>query len=91
MSDIGRKLLAEIRDEDVNRWKLAMKTKRTVQGEPLSTRRKNMALDVLCQILRLAKRRGLTSDKLLIDTKPFKNDENEGEVNPFSEEEVETP
>jgi integrase len=89
-SDIGRKLLAEIGDEDVNRWKPAMETKRTVQGESLSTRRKNMALDVLCQILRLAKRRGLTSDKLLIDTKPFKNDENEGEINPFSEEEVET-
>lgn len=89
-SEIGKKPLAEITDADINRWKLEMETKRTVQGGPLSTRRKNMALDVLCQILRLAKRRGLTSDKLLIDTKPFKNEENEGEVNPFSEEEVET-
>ena len=89
-SDIGRTLLAEIGDEDVNRWKLEMETKRTLQGETLSTRRKNMALDVLCQILRLAKRRGLTNDKLLIDTKPFKNEENEGEVNPFSEEEIES-
>lgn len=60
------------------------------QGEPLSTRWKNMALDVLCQILRLAKRRGLTQDKLLIDTRPFKSEENEGEVNPFSDEEVES-
>ncbi|MBE3603291.1 hypothetical protein IMX07_06600 [bacterium] len=49
-----------------------------------------MALDVLCQILRLAKRRGLTQDKLLIDTRPFKSEENEGEVNPFSDEEVES-
>lgn len=89
-SEVGRKFLTDISDEDVNRWKLEMENKRTAQGELLSTRRKNMALDVLCQILRLAKRRGLTSDKLLIDTKPFKNQENEGEVNPFSEEEVET-
>jgi hypothetical protein len=32
-----------------------------------------MSLDVLRQILRLAKRRGLTNDKLLIDIRPFKN------------------
>ena len=89
-SEIGSKLLAEITDEDMNRWKLEMEAKRTVQGEPLRTRRKNMALDVISQIPRLAKRRGLTQDKLLIDTKPFKSEENEGEVNPFSEEESES-
>jgi integrase len=49
-----------------------------------------MSLDVLCQILRLAKRRGLTNDKLLIDVRPFKNEENEDAVNPFSEGEVES-
>jgi len=49
-----------------------------------------MGLDVLCQILRLAKRRGLTNDKLLIDVRPFKNEENEDEVNPFTEDEVES-
>ena len=48
-----------------------------------------MTLDVLCQILRLAKRRGLARDKLLIDVRPFKNEENDDEVNPFSEDEVE--
>ena len=32
-----------------------------------------MSLDVLRQILRLAKRRGLTNDQLLIDIRPFKN------------------
>ncbi len=49
-----------------------------------------MGLDVLCQILRLAKRRGLTNDKLLIDVRSFKNEENEDEVNPFIEGEVES-
>jgi integrase len=89
-SESGGKLLAEIADEDVNRWKLEMESRRTVQREPPSTRRKNMALDALCQILRLAKRRNSTRDKLLIDTKPFKSEKNEGEVNPFSEEEIES-
>ena len=89
-SDIGRKLLGEITDKEINRWKLEMEAKQTIYGGPPSTRRKNMALNVLCQILRLAKRRGLTSDKLLLDTKPFKSEENEREANPFSEEEVET-
>jgi integrase len=49
-----------------------------------------MSLDVLCQILRLAKRRGLANDKFLIDARPFKNEENEDEVNPFTEDEVES-
>ena len=60
-SEIGKKLLSEIDDEDVNLWKLEIDGKRTPNKQPLSTRRKNMSLDVLCQILRLAKRRGLTS------------------------------
>jgi integrase len=32
----------------------------------------------------------LTNDKLLIDVRPFKNEENEDEVNPFTEDEVES-
>ena len=48
-----------------------------------------MSLDVLRQILRLAKRRGLTNNRLLIDVRPFKNEENEDEVNPFTEGKVE--
>ena len=89
-AEIGKKLLSEINDEDINLWKLEIEGKRTPQKKPLSTRRKNMSLDVLCQILRLAKRRGLANDKLLIDARPFKNEENEDEVNPFTEDEVES-
>jgi integrase len=89
-AEIGKKLLSEIDDGNINLWKFEIEGKRTTNKEPLSTRRKNMSLDVLCQILRLAKRRGLTNDKLLIDVRPFKNEENEDEVNPFTEDEVET-
>jgi hypothetical protein len=88
---IGKKLLSEINDEDINLWELEIEGKRTPKKKPLSTRRKNMSLDVLCQILRLAKRRGLANDdKLLIDARPFKNEENQDEVNPFAEDEVES-
>jgi integrase len=88
-AEIRKKLLSEIGDGDVNLWKLEIEGKRTPNKKPLSTRRKSMGLDVLCQILRLAKRRGLTNDKLLIDVRPFKNEENEDEVDPFTEDEVE--
>src|SRR5215469_962746 len=88
-AEIGKKFVSEIADEDINLWKLEIDAKRTPNKEPLSTRRKNMSLDVLRQILRLAKRRGLTNDRLLIDIRPFKNEENEDEVNPFTEGEVE--
>jgi hypothetical protein len=54
-AEIGNKLLSEIDDEDINLWKLEIEGKRTPNKEPLSTRRKNMSLDVLCQISRLAK------------------------------------
>jgi hypothetical protein len=87
---IGKKFLSEINDEDIILWKLEIEEKRTPQKKPLSTRRKNMSLDVLCQILRLAKRRGLANDRLLIDARPFKNEENEDEVNLFTEDEVES-
>jgi hypothetical protein len=53
-AEFGKKLLSEINDEDINLWKLEIEGKRTAQKKPLSTRRKNMSLDVLCQILRLA-------------------------------------
>lgn len=89
-AEIGRKLLSEIDDGDINLWKLEIEGKRTPNKEPLSIRRRNMSLDVLCQILRLAKRRGLTNDKLLIDVSPFKNEENQDEVSPFTEGEVES-
>jgi integrase len=89
-AEIGNKRLSEIDDGDINLWKVEIEGKRTPNKEPLSTRRKNMSLDVVCQLLRLAKRRGLTNDKLLIDVRPFKNEENEDEVNPFTEDEVES-
>ena len=89
-AEIGKKLLSESDDGDINLWKLEIEGKRKPNKERLRTRRKNMSLDVLCQILRLAKRRGLTNDKLLIDVRPFKNEENEDEVNPSTEGEIES-
>jgi predicted ATPase len=53
-AEIGRKLLSEIDDGDINLWKLEIECKRTPNKEPLSTRRKNMSLDVLCQTLTLS-------------------------------------
>jgi len=89
-AEIGKKLVSEINNEDINLWKLEIEGQRTPQKKLLSTRRKNMSLDVLCQILRLAKRRGLANDKLLIDARPFKKEDNEDEVNPCTEDEVES-
>ena len=46
-AEIGTKLLSEIDDGDINLWKLEIEGKRTSNKKPLSTRRKNMSLDVL--------------------------------------------
>ena len=47
--------------------------KQTKANEPLSTRRKNMAWDVLSQILDFARIRKLLSEDLLLGLKPFKD------------------
>jgi hypothetical protein len=39
-AEIGKKLLSEINDEDINLWKLEIEGKRTPRKKPISTRRK---------------------------------------------------
>ena len=47
--------------------------KQTRANEPLSTRRKNMAWDVLNRILEFARVRKLLNEDLLLRMKPFKD------------------
>jgi hypothetical protein len=47
--------------------------KQTKANEPLSTRRKNMAWDVLNRILEFARVRKLLNEDLLLGMKPFKD------------------
>ena len=52
---LGAKLVRDLRQEDVDRWRGRVDEKLTQTGGPLSTRRKNMAWDVLKQILEFAR------------------------------------
>jgi hypothetical protein len=52
---IGTKMASELRQEDIDRWRVRVDEKQTKANQPLSTRRKNMAWDALNQILELAK------------------------------------
>ena len=65
-AEIGKKLLCEIDDWDLNLWKLEIDGKRTPNKRPTKY------------------------DKLLLDVRSFKHEENEDEVNPFTEAEVES-
>lgn len=40
---IGTKSVSELRQEDIDRWRVRVDEKQTKANEPLSTRRKNMA------------------------------------------------
>jgi len=74
-AEIGKKLLSEINDEDINLWKLEIEGKRTPQKKPLSNSAQEYESWRALPDFRLAKRRGLANDKLLIDARPFKNEE----------------
>jgi Arm DNA-binding domain len=54
-SELASCRLNELSLEDIDRWRLWIDSRRTATGEKLSARRKNMARDVLCQILELAR------------------------------------
>jgi integrase len=75
---IGTKTVSELRQEDIDRWRVRVDEKQTKTNEPLSTRRKNMAWDVLNQILEFARVRKLLNEDLLLGMKPFKDS---GEAN----------
>ena len=70
---IGTKTVSELRQEDIDRWRVRVDEKQTKANEPLSTRRKNTAWDVLNQILEFARVRKLLSEDLLLGMKPFKD------------------
>jgi hypothetical protein len=59
--------------EDIDRWRVWVDEKQTKANEPLSRRRKNMAWDVLNQILEFARVRKLLNEGLLLGMKPFKD------------------
>jgi hypothetical protein len=63
----------ELRQEDIDRSRVRVDEKQTKANEPLSTRRKNMAWDVLNQILEFARVRKLLNEDLLLGMKPFKD------------------
>jgi hypothetical protein len=62
-----------VRQEDIDRWRVRVDEKQIKVNEPLSTRRKNMAWDVLSQILDFARVRKLLNKDLLLGMKPFKD------------------
>ncbi len=99
---LGAKLVRELRQEDVDRWRGRVDEKLTQTGGPLSTRRKNMAWNVLKQILEFARTRKLLDEDLLLGMRPFKesgqtSDEemdvseepDDGEAMPYKAEEIE--
>jgi hypothetical protein len=64
---IGTKMVSELRQEDIDRWRARVDEKQTKANEPLSTRRKNMAWDVLNQILKFARGPIILRRSLIID------------------------
>jgi integrase len=99
---LGAKLVRDLRQEDIDRWRGRVDEKQTQTGGPLSTRRKNMAWDVLKQIIEFARTRKLLGEDLLLGMKPFKDsgrasDEeldsseqpDDGEAMPYKAEEIE--
>ena len=66
---IGTKTVSELRQEDIDRWRARVDEKQIKANEPLSTRRKNMAWDVLNQILEFARVRKLLNEDLLLGMK----------------------
>jgi hypothetical protein len=62
-----------LRQGDIDRWRVRVDEKQTKAREPLSTRQKNMAWDVLNQILEFARVRKLLNEDLLLGMKPFKD------------------
>jgi integrase len=95
-SELANCRLNELSLEDIDRWRLWIDSRRTAAGDKLSARRKNMARDVLCQILELA-RQHYRIDDLTLGLRVFRDaDEADGEgsdsddeIHPFAPDEVE--
>jgi len=95
-SELASCRLNELSLENIDRWRLWIDSRRTAAGDTLSARRKNMARDVLCQILELAKQHYRIED-LALGLRVFRDaDESNGEgsdlddeIHPFAPEEVE--
>jgi integrase len=95
-SELANRRLNELSPEDIDRWRLWIDSRRTAAGQKLSARRKNMARDVLCQILELA-RQHYRIDDLRSGLRVFRDaDEPDGEgsgsddeIRPFAPDEVE--
>ena len=95
-SDLINRPLGDLQLDDIDKWLLWIDGRRTPSGEKLSSRRKNMARDVLCQILSRARERFRIED-LSVGLKVFKQVEEseDGEadgiedIHPFSPEETE--
>ncbi|HEV3109191.1 MAG TPA: tyrosine-type recombinase/integrase [Candidatus Binataceae bacterium] len=99
---LGEKLVRDLRQEDIDRWRGRVDEKLTQTGGPLSTRRKNMAWDVLKQIIEFTRTRKLLGEDLLLGMKPFKDsgqasdedldfseEPDDGEAMPYRAEEIE--
>jgi len=100
---LGAKLIRDLRQEDVDRWRGRVDEKLTQTGGALSTRRKNMAWDVLKQIIEFARARKLLGEDLLLGMKTFKDsgqasdgdmhlseeEPDDGEATPYRAEEIE--
>lgn len=95
-SELANRRLSELSVEDIDRWRLWLDSRRTPAGGKLSTRRKNMARDVLCQILGLARQHYHIED-LTLGLKFFRDSEesaseeaeSDDEIQPFAPDEVE--
>jgi integrase len=96
-SEIAQRRLDALTIEDIDHWRLWIDERRASTGEKLSVRRRNMAREVLCQILGLAQQYYSIAD-LSSSLKVFRHIETVGdseeadyggEIRPYSEEEVE--
>ena len=83
---IGPRTVSELRQEDIDCWRVRVDEKQTRANEPLSTRRKNMAWDMLSQILEFAQVGKLLNEDLLLGMKPFKDSAQANEDSELSDE-----
>lgn len=73
-SELANRRLSELCVEDIDRWHLWLDSRRPAAGGKLSVRRKNMARNVLCQILDLARQHYRIED-LTLGLKVFRDSE----------------
>jgi integrase len=82
-SPIGEKSLSALTPESVDEWRNWINERKKGNGAPLSARRKNMALDVLSQMIELARERKRIQEDLLVGVRSFKDD---GQIQPIEED-----